>query len=94
MDVALQQFHSVALSMKGLLIKHNIYFQSYPYGTAPMDVFLFPQLKKLKKQIYFRDTEITQNVTEKFNSIPQIEYKFHTSCSIIGISVLNHKEAI
>ena len=88
MDVTLQQFHSVAFSIKGLLIKHNIYFQSYPYSTAPRDIFLFPQLKKLKKQIYFRDAEITQSGTEKFNSIPHIEYKFHTKCSII---VLDHK---
>jgi hypothetical protein len=52
MDVAMQQFHSVALSIKGLLIKHNIYFQPYPSGTAPTDVFLFPQLKKQEANIF------------------------------------------
>jgi len=45
MDVTLQQFHSVTLSVKGLLIKHNIYLQSHLYGTSPRDVSLFPQIK-------------------------------------------------
>ena len=50
MDVTLQQFHSVALSIKGLLFEHNIYFESYPYGTAPREVFLIPQLKNCRSK--------------------------------------------